>query len=73
MITDAGFGFSWDAQTKSHFNRSTTFNYIFDYRGRNTDSVYPEWMGRCWGRVTVAHISWVYAVEHVESREWSMF
>ncbi len=46
MVTDVGFGVSWDAQTKTHFNRSATFNYIFDYRGRNSDSLFPEWMGR---------------------------
>ncbi len=51
MVTDVGFGVSWDGQTKTHFNRSTTYNYIFDYRGRNSDSLFPEWMGRCNERV----------------------
>ncbi len=61
MATDVGFGVSWDEQTKSHFNRSPTYNYIFDYRGRNSDSNHPEWMGK-FTKINTIHNDCIYPV-----------
>jgi carboxylesterase type B len=45
LITDAGFGYSWDRNAKLNSLYAPTYTYIQSYLSLNSTSFIPEWMG----------------------------
>ena len=44
---DTELGIAWDAQIKAHQEVADVYAFNYNYRGRNTSMIVPEWLGEC--------------------------